>query len=183
MVDKQATLNISYCYLQDDLNDVQGTVLWGPGNIIDSDPCFVRLGYWEYIEPNFIFHVGDYHLQSGAGRLDPNSGNWVTDANTSTCIDAGNPGCPPSSEPLPNGSRINMGAYGGTPTASKSSAAWHSIADLTNDWVVDFNDLAVFVDYWIDTGQCIPSDLNRNQSVDFGDFSIFTNEWLWCNDW
>jgi hypothetical protein len=37
---------------------------------------------------------GDYHLKSQAGRWDPNSGSWVKDANTSPCIDAGNPAAP-----------------------------------------------------------------------------------------
>jgi hypothetical protein len=71
-----------------------------------------------------------------------------------------------------------MGAYGGAATASKSPADWRNIADLTNDWVVDVNDLAVFVDYWLDSGDCIPSDLNRNRSVEFDDFAIWADHWL-----
>jgi hypothetical protein len=70
-----------------------------------------------------------------------------------------------------------MGAYGGTVEASKSPANWRSIADMTNDWVVNSNDLKVFVDYWLKAGECIPSDLNRSQSVDFNDFAIFGLQW------
>jgi len=180
-VEPGATANILYTNIQGGLGAVQcwpdSTVNWGPGNI-DTDPCFVREGYWDFNEPWTLFE-GDYRLQSEAGRWDPNSESWVIDANTSTCIDAGNPGCETGSEPLPNGSRINMGAFGGTPTASKSPPDWRSIADLTNDWVVDFNDLAVFVDYWLDSGNCIPADLNRSRSADFADFSIFAENWLW----
>ena len=151
----------------------------GMGNI-DSDPCFVVPGYWDdFIVPHGLFWVGfetDYHLQSQAGRWDPNSQSWVTDGNTSPCVDAGNPGCPLGDEPNDaNNIRINMGAYGGTAEASKTPANWRNIADLTNDWEVDFNDLKVFVDYWIETGQCIPSDLNRSQAVDFVDFAIFAD--------
>lgn len=65
-----------------------------------------------------------------------------------------------------------MGAYSGTAEASKSPANWRSIADMTNDWVVDSNDLKVFVDYWLKAGQCIPGDLDRSQSVDFADFAL-----------
>jgi len=146
-------------------SNVQGS--WpGEGNI-DVDPCFA--------DPN----NGDYHLKSQAGRWDPNTESWVTDANTSPCIDAGNPGCPLGDEPNDaNNVRINMGTYGGTAEASKSPADWRNIADLTNDWAVDFSDLKVFVDYWLDTGECIPSDLDRSQSVDFSDFAIFANNWL-----
>ncbi|MHC4500638.1 MAG: hypothetical protein ACYS21_16185, partial [Planctomycetota bacterium] len=72
---------------------------------------------------------------------------------------------------------INMGAYGGTGKASKTPANWRSIADLTNDWLVDYKDLSIFVDYWLEAGQCIPSDLNHSQPVNLEDFSIFAGEW------
>ncbi|UCC23292.1 MAG: right-handed parallel beta-helix repeat-containing protein [Planctomycetota bacterium] len=159
-------------------SDVQGGYA-GLGNI-DADPCFVLEGYWEYNEPNWFFSEGDYHLQSGAGRWDSNTNSWVTDVNTSVCIDAGNPGCSLGDEPSDgNNVRINMGAYGGTSTASKPPLNWRSIADLTNDLAVDFNDIGVFVDYWLDIGECLPSDLDRSQSVDFGDFGILADDWLW----
>ena len=120
---------------------------------------------------------GDYHLKSQAGRWEPVSEIWVDDEVTSPCIDAGNPGCPVGDEPAPNGNRINMGAYGGTAEASKSPANWALLADLTNDGIVDFNDLGAFVGYWPDSGQCVPADLNRSGSVDSLDYSILANQW------
>jgi hypothetical protein len=106
-----STIDVNYCDIKDGndgiYNDGTGTVNWGPGNI-NCDPYFA--------DPC----NNDYHLQSQAGRWDPNSQNWVTDSTSSPCIDAGNPGYPPDAEPLPNGNRINMGAYGGTSQASKS---------------------------------------------------------------
>jgi hypothetical protein len=144
--------------------DPNCTINWGDGNI-DTDPCFV--------EPN----NGDYHLKSQVGRWDVNSQSWVLDYVTSPCIDAANPGCPLGDEPAPNGNRRNMGAYGGTPEASKSPANWRSIADITNDWIVDSNDLKIFVDYWLETGECIPSDFDRSQFVDFNDFAILGGQW------
>jgi len=104
-------MNIGYC-------DVGGGVLtayveqgatlnWGSGNI-DADPLFA--------DPN----NGDFHLKSQAGRWDPNIQSWVVDEVTSPCIDAGDPSIPVGLEPLPNGDRINMGAYGGTSQASLS---------------------------------------------------------------
>jgi len=61
------------------------------GGNIDADPLFV--------DPT----NQDYHLQ----YLSP-------------CIDAGDPFFDYSAEPEPNGGRINMGTYGGTPEASIS---------------------------------------------------------------
>ena len=69
--------------------------------------------------PRFV-GGGDFHLQSTAGHW--TSAGWVLDSATSPCIDAGDPASDFSLEPAPNGSRINMGAYGGTAQASKSYA-------------------------------------------------------------
>ncbi len=103
--------------------DVQGG--WpGQGNI-DADPLFFQVGFWDRNEtPEDVsddsWVRGDYHLQSQAGRWDPISLSWVQDAVTSPCIDSGNPDSDCTAELLPNGGRINMGAYGGTPQASMS---------------------------------------------------------------
>jgi hypothetical protein len=156
--------NYENCSSDVTYSNIQGG--WsGLGNI-DTDPCFADA------------NNGDYHLKSQAGRWNPNSQSWVLDNVTSPCIDSGNPGCPLRDEPNgPNNVRINMGAYGGTAEASKSPANWRSIADITNDWVIDSNDLKVFVSYWLQTDECIPSDLDRSRSVDFNDFAIFGGQW------
>jgi len=101
----------------------------GPGNM-DVDPLFVRPGWWTdpndlnvAVEPDAageIWVAGDYHLKSQAGRWDPEAHAWVQDDATSPCVDAGDPASPVGDEPAPNGSRVNLGAYGGTPHASKS---------------------------------------------------------------
>ena len=80
----------------------------GIGNI-SQDPRFV--------DPQ----MGDYHLKSRYGRYDPQTDTWITDTQTSPCIDRGDPDDDPLAEPAPNGGRVNMGAYGGTPYASMSS--------------------------------------------------------------
>ncbi len=87
-------------------SDVQGS-FQGVGNI-DADPLFADPAN------------GDYHLKSQAGRWHPGSETWISDDLTSDCIDAGDPGSEIGLEPSPNGSVINMGAYGGTTQASKS---------------------------------------------------------------
>ncbi len=101
----------------------------GPGNI-EADPLFARLGRWVDREspnvqlgpgdPEAVWVMGDYHLQSRAGRWDARQHQWVPDATTSPCIDGGDPSCPTGLEPQPDGGIINMGVYGGTAEASKS---------------------------------------------------------------
>ncbi len=121
-IESNLTVTVTY-------TDVQGG--WpGTGNI-DELPCFVEAGFWdtngtpEDINDDFWVR-GDYHLQSQAGRWNPNSqtwpaaAGWVQDIVTSPCINAGNPDSDWTAELLPNGERINMGAYGGTPQASMS---------------------------------------------------------------
>jgi hypothetical protein len=99
-------------------------------NNIDIEPCFALPGYWvdpndpnlllDPNDPNAVWIDGDYHLMSEHGRWDHNLGLWILDDVTSPCIDAGNPDSDWTVEPLPNGERINIGAYGGTAEASMS---------------------------------------------------------------
>ncbi len=65
----------------------------------------------------------DFHLQSSEGRWDPDSASWTSDAGQySPCIDRGDPESDYSREPTEHGYRVNIGAYGNTPYASKSLA-------------------------------------------------------------
>ena len=87
---------------------------------------------------------------SQAGRWDPNSQTWVQDAVTSPCIDAGNPDSDCTAELSPNGKRINMGAYGGTPQASMSLSDTDNVADLSDDGVSTYGTISALprVDAW-----------------------------------
>ena len=132
--DDGSTIVISYSDIkggQAGIYDPYSRVIWGQGNI-DTDPLFADPGYWVDVnDPNIIIEPsdpnndlwvnGDYHLKSEAGRWDPVSESWVTDDVTSPCIDAGDPLTPVMYEPHPRGYFINMGAYGGTEQASKST--------------------------------------------------------------
>lgn len=109
---------------------------------IDADPLFV--------DPN----NGDYHLLSERGRYWPQHDVWVLDKVTSPCIDSGDPAADPSGEPMPNGGRINMGAYGQTPYASMSEMPWLD-PDVNRDGVVDILDMAELIEIWLEVaGWC-----------------------------
>jgi hypothetical protein len=136
-----------------------GRLLWEVCNV-GTNPCFRDPGYWDpngtKDNPNDDFWInGDYHLKSQAGRWDPNSEGWVVDDVTSPCIDAGDPNNHVGHEPLPNGGRINMGAYGGTVEASKSyfgkPVCQMIIAgDINGDCIVDFKDFAIMAAHWLE---------------------------------
>ncbi len=143
--------------------DVQGG--WqGLGNIV-SDPLFADA------------NNGDYHLMSTAGRWDDDANDWVQDANTSRCIDAGHPGYALAYEPDDgNNVRIDMGVYGGTSQASRPPAGWALLADLNNNGVVYLDDLDLWADYWLDEGTC-PADLDVSNFVDAFDFALLAEDW------
>ncbi len=64
----------------------------------------------------------DFHLQSQNGRWDPGSGVWTNDLASSPLIDAGDPASTSwTNESAPNGDRVNIGLYGGSDQASKTS--------------------------------------------------------------
>ena len=146
-------------------SDVEGGFA-GPGNI-NAAPLFT-----DDVK-------GDYHLKSQAGRWDANSGSWVQDEVTSPCIDAEGPDSVWAAELWPHGKQKNMGGYGGTSEASMSQSDIGSIANLDNDVndIVNFADLALFVDRWCYGGCLMAEDLDRDGIVDFRDFAIFANHW------
>jgi len=115
--------NITNCIFWDNSgNDLFGWPAPKPrySNIQDNTPD-KNVGNLR-IDPLFADRErSDYHLKSSVGRYDPWLDTWVIDSRTSPCIDAGNPRDDYSGELMPNGGRINMGAYGGTPYASKSN--------------------------------------------------------------
>ncbi|MCB1133546.1 MAG: right-handed parallel beta-helix repeat-containing protein, partial [Verrucomicrobiae bacterium] len=83
-------------------------VTGGDANSFVGDPSFVDAAN------------GDYHLQSTVGAWDENTETFLPSANQSPGIDRGDPGDAVGLEPVTNGNRINLGAYGGTAEASMS---------------------------------------------------------------
>lgn len=163
----------------------------GLGNI-SIYPEFVDLGSRDpNSTPDIPFDdivvIGNYHLKSEGWRWDDNRDRWDYDDVTSRCIDSGNPGKGLGEEPLTISEdpdniwgcniRINMGLYGGTTGASIAPHGWSLLADVTNDGIVDINDLIVTAERWLSTGNEIPADLSRDLKVNMVDYAILAEEW------
>jgi len=163
--------DVTYSDIQrPDVNDPN--VVWpGEGNI-NADPLFAH-----------PIHR-DYHLQTEYlnGRYNPVTGAFdVNDPETSPCVNAGDPFSAFGLEPLPNGGRINMGAYGNTLQASKSNIIVPLVADIVYDMNVNMVDFALLADNWLLEGAAIKdrkADLDNNGIVDERDLPIFTKFWL-----
>jgi hypothetical protein len=107
-----------------DYCDVEGG--WPGTDNLDVAPAFVMPSPWVEVgiigwSGDDVWSVGDYHLLSEAGYWDVTTGAYVLGDTTSSCIDAGDPAQDFGWEPVPNGARVNLGAYGGTNQASLSS--------------------------------------------------------------
>jgi len=164
------------------------TYTWGGGNI-DNDPLFADPGSWQDAsdpDPDWWQHCqweqGDYHLQSEFGRWDADGSGgqaaWTWDDMTSPCVDTGDPASDYSAEPLPNGGRVNMGAYGNTVEASKSGPWWAIPGDATHDCKVNILDL-IFVrnriNRDVDSGDNWRADVNQDDKINILDLIFVRN--------
>ena len=109
------------------------------GNV---DGYWERLLYWQRasgqdlnsisVDPQFADELnGDFHPKSTAGRWTPTG--FTNDSVHSMTIDLGSPSHAFGRETAPNGGRINLGAFGNTPEASRSRTAPWLFAITMND--------------------------------------------------
>ena len=113
------------------------------------------IAYWEFdgVE-DYMDSVGEYDFslyQKTAGVNDLSDAVAAIDSvpNPDTTIGfVGDPNVNPSNEPMPNGGRINMGAYGNTAYASMSE--WPIEEDNNRDGIVNMLDIANVAARWLE---------------------------------
>ena len=107
-----------------------------PATVPNSIFLYIKQGYYDAIGSY------DFHLKSRVGRFGSSSwgtGAWVADTANSPAIDAGDPAADYAREPAgANGGRLNLGAYGNTPQASKTDPYAPAIASVVADTVSDY---------------------------------------------
>jgi hypothetical protein len=136
--------------------------------VIHTDPAFV---FFEVSAPPSQL---DLHLKSQYGRWDRDTRSWLQDAVTSPCIDAGDPNAAWTTEPWPNGKRINLGFYGGTRQASMSG----NPSDFDLSGKVDLADFSQLVELWLNDLPSDIHDLNNDGRIDLLDLEQFSRQWL-----
>jgi hypothetical protein len=145
------------------------------------DPLFALEGYWNVGDiqdsEDDVWVDGDYHVMSEAGRWDPTGRDWVSDVETSPCVDGGDPSLDGAGEMWPHGRRINIGAYGGTARASLSASGTGHPADLTDDGLVGLLDLQHITDAWLGRTLPLVEDLNRDEIVNLVDMALLAQYW------
>lgn len=134
-----------------------------------------NMGY----NPQFADPVNtDYHVKSTYGRWVASSQSWIFDMIHSPCIDGGDPyDMDWKKELWPHGKCVNMGAYGGTPQASKSDWLAGNAADINRDDLVDLTDLVLLAGKWLQNILLCPEDVNFDGKINLEDFAILGQNW------
>jgi len=108
--------------------------------------------------------TGDFHPQSTQGRYV--DGSWTNDAEMSPLVDGGAPGLDFSLEPDPNGSRVNIGAYGNSPEASMSQTnpPWLQVVSYNEEGGLMAGDCLL---YWTYGGMPPEATVRLDYSTDY----------------
>ena len=117
----------------------------------------------------------DYHVKSEYGRW--NGATWVNDTVTSPCVDGGYSSSDFTNEPTPNGGIINIGVYGNTTGASKSSTTT-AISDIYNNPIIIYPNPTTGILHFADqlenkkyliitsTGITVQKGIIKNKAID-----------------
>ena len=149
-----------------------------PNSITGVTPAPIGINGNISLDPLFYDAAnGDVHLKSTGGRW--NGAGWSFDGVDSPCIDAGKPATAYANEPVPNGGRVNMGAYGNTVQASRTGDGQTpalSGVTITPDPAYTNTDLTGVPGTWFDpNGDAAGYDWQWEKNTD-GGFAVIAGE-------
>ena len=143
------------------------TLYWGDGNI-DIDPNFVTTGYWDDAntpadQNDDFFVVGNYHLSP-----------------TSACINVGDNLSIPSVSitDIDGEQRI----FNNTVDLGADEVVTNPI-DLNNDGIVDYLELVILKNEWLQSGSELQTDFYDDDFIDLADYAELASQWLWTGGW
>lgn len=154
----------------------------GIGNI-GEDPCFVDAAADDYHLKsvgwrwNTIMRSWDFDRYATSRCID--AGNPGSPLRNELLPDD----IYPSQPDIAMNIRINMGAYGGTAQASLAPPGWALLADADNGGAVDFGDYAYVANLWLNAGNEQPCDFDRSGDVNYKDLALFVEDWLNQTSW
>jgi hypothetical protein len=112
-----------------------------------------------------------FYLRHGSGLIDKGSEpiSQSPQLGKFTCLDT------PDANVVDIGVHYFMSEYSNAGISTLS-------ADLTNDGIVDYNDLGLFTSYWLydynDNYNCWSWDFDDSGSIDINDFKVIADNWL-----
>ena len=176
--DSDTLCDISYCRYDEDRIQVNEESRL-EGNIFD-DPYYAvsSADLEEYTLSSIIGHFVGFDDPNGTPDT---AALWQNDNVTSPCVDAGNPYINPIRESMPNGGRMNIGAYGGTMYASKIE--WNLIGDFNYSGIVDMHDFNIFAKGWLAYGTTVNNDGAVDYDIYIDSLMKFTENWLDTLPW
>ncbi|MHC4617547.1 MAG: right-handed parallel beta-helix repeat-containing protein [Planctomycetota bacterium] len=137
------------------------------GNI-SVDPNFVDEGYWHDANTpgdltDDFFVYGNYHIMPD-----------------SPCVDAGdNKSAPLLPETDFDGEQR---LFGGAVDMGMDEAVTNPF-DLNGDAIVDYYELAILTEEWLQSGDQLRTDFSGDGLVNFADLSLLAGQWLWTAGW
>jgi parallel beta-helix repeat protein len=137
------------------------------GNV-SVDPNFVALGFWADANTpgdanDDVFVSGNYHILPG-----------------SPCINAGDNNSVPAS--ALNDIDVEQRIFQDTVDIGADEFVTNPF-DRNSDGIVDYLELVVLTDEWLQSGGELQSDFYQDNFIDFADLSVFGAQWGWKAGW
>jgi parallel beta-helix repeat protein len=128
---------------------------------------------------------GQGNIQVDPNFIDPNNDNFHLTI-YSPCIDVGdnNAISPQFTTDFDNEPRIYTNEPNQTPKVEiGADEVITNPFDLNIDGIVDYYELRILTEEWLQSGSGLQSDFHKDNFIDFRDFAELANQWLWTGGW
>ena len=81
-----------------------------------------------------------------------------------------------------SGSIFQVGIFNDTVDIGADEVVTNPV-DLNDNGIVDYFELAVLTDEWLQSGGELQTDFYEDGFIDFADYALFAEQWLWTGGW